>query len=70
MFSESKGSQKQSTNFSNRVLINNTMCNKINLMAALRMGWYSLICINKPASREMLSECLMILDHLSREVGQ
>ena len=70
MFSESKESQKQSTNFSNKVLINYTMCNKINQMAALRMGWYSLTSINKPASREMLSECPMILDHLSREVGQ
>ena len=37
-------------------------------MAALRMAWYLLISINKSASRAMMSECLMILDHLSREV--
>ena len=36
-------------------------------MVALRMDWYSLISIHKSASRAMLSECLMILDHLSRE---
>ena len=34
------------------------------------MDWYSFISIHKPASRAMLSECLMILDHLSREVEQ
>ena len=39
-------------------------------MAALRMDWYSLISIHKPASRAMLSECLMISDHLNREVEQ
>ena len=39
-------------------------------MAALRMDWYSLISIHKPVSRAMLSDCLMILDHLSREVEQ
>ena len=37
-------------------------------MAALRLDWYSLISINKSVSTTMLSECLMILDHLSREV--
>ena len=37
-------------------------------MATLRMDWYSLISIHKSASKAMLSECLMILDHLSREV--
>ena len=36
-------------------------------MTALRMDWYSLISINKSASRAMLSECL-ILDYLCREV--
>ena len=36
-------------------------------MAVLRMNWHWLISIHKPASRAMLSECLMILDHLSRE---
>ena len=35
-------------------------------MAALN-DWYSLISIDKPASRAMISKCLMILDHLSRE---
>ena len=39
-------------------------------MAALRMDWNSLISIHKPASRAMLSKCLLILDHPSREVGQ
>ena len=39
-------------------------------MAALIMDWYSLISIHKPASSAMLSECLSILDHLSREVEQ
>ena len=39
-------------------------------MAVLRMNWHWLISIHKPASRAMLSECLMILDHLSREVEQ
>ena len=37
-------------------------------MSALRMDWYSLISIHKSPSRAMLSECLMILDHPSREV--
>ena len=37
-------------------------------MAALRMDSYLLISMHKSASREMLSECLMILDHGSREV--
>ena len=46
---------------------NITRCYKINQMVALRMDWYSLISIHKSASRAMLSECLMILDHLSRE---
>ena len=36
-------------------------------MTALRMDWYSLISINKSASRAMLSDCL-ILDYLCREV--
>ena len=39
-------------------------------MVALRMDWHSLISIYKPASRAVLSECLMILDHLSREIEQ
>ena len=39
-------------------------------MVALRMDWHSLISIHKPASRAVLSECLMILDHLSREIEQ
>ena len=39
-------------------------------MVALRMDWCSLISIHKLVSRVMLSECLMILDHLSREVEQ
>ena len=29
--------------------------------------WYSLISIDKSVSRAMISKCLMILDHLSRE---
>ena len=37
-------------------------------MAALRMDWYSLISTHKSATRAMLYECLLILDHLSREV--
>ena len=37
-------------------------------MAVFRMDWHSLISRNKPASRAKLSECLMILDHQSREV--
>ena len=41
-----------------------------NQMAALRMDWYSLIPIHKPVSRAVLSEYLMILDQLSREVEQ
>ena len=36
-------------------------------MAALRMDWYSLISVYKPAFRAMISECLMILSYLSRE---
>ena len=39
-------------------------------MVALRMDCYSLISIHKPTSTEMLSDCLMILDHLSREAKQ
>ena len=39
-------------------------------MPALRMDWYSLISIHKPVSSAMLSECVMILDHMSREVEQ
>ena len=38
-------------------------------MVALRMDWYSLISIHKPTSREMLPDCLMVLDHLSRELN-
>ena len=73
VFTESKASQKHSSNFSNRAKLllsfyNNTRCNKINQMAALRMDWYSLISIHKSSSMAMLSEFLMILDHLSREV--
>ena len=37
-------------------------------MAALRMYWYSLISMHEPVSRAMLCECLILLDHLSREV--
>ena len=37
-------------------------------MASLKMDWYSLISIHKPASKAMLFDCLMILDHLSGEV--
>ena len=47
---------------------NNTRCNKINQMEALRMDWYSLISIHKSLSTAMLSECLMVLD-MSREVA-
>ena len=36
-------------------------------MAALRMDWHSLRSTQKSASRAILSECLMILNHLSRE---
>ena len=71
VFTESKASQKHSSIFSNRVLIrfyNKKSCNKINQMAVLRMDWYSLISIHKSVSSAMLSECLVILDHLSREV--
>ena len=39
-------------------------------MVALRMDWYSLISIRKLVSRAMLSKCIIILDHLSREVEQ
>ena len=39
-------------------------------MAALIRDWYSSISIHKPVSRAVLSECLMILDHLSRKVEQ
>ena len=73
VFTESKASQKTLLKFSNRAkfllsFYNNTRCNKINQMTALRMDWYSLISIRKSVSRAMLSECLMILNHLSREV--
>ena len=37
-------------------------------MAALRIDWYSLISMHKSASKTMLSESLMVLDHLSREI--
>ena len=72
VFTESKASQKHSSNFSNRAKLllsfyNNTRCNKINQMAALRMDWYSLISVYKLAFRAMISECLMILSYLSRE---
>ena len=40
------------------------MFNKINQIAALRMVGYSLVSIHKSVSRAMLSEYLMILDHL------
>ena len=43
---------------------------KINKMVAFRMDWYSLISIRKLVSRAMLSKCIIILDHLSREVEQ
>ena len=32
------------------------------------MDWYSLLFIHKSATRAMLSECLMVLDHLNREI--
>ena len=72
VFTESKTSQKHSSNFSNRAksllrFYNNTRCNKINQIAALRMDWYSLISIHKSVFRAIVSECLMILDNLSRE---
>ena len=38
-------------------------------MAALRMDWYSFVSIHKPASRAMLSKCLMILDHLVEKLN-
>ena len=60
VFIEGKPSQKH---------YNNTRYNKINQMVALRMAWYSLISIHKSVSRAMISECLMTLDHLSRESG-
>ena len=45
----------------------NTRCNKINQMAAVRMAWYSLIFKHKSAFRSK-SECLMNLDHQSWEI--
>ena len=55
VFTDSKISQKPS-NFSNiaKILLifyNNTRCNQVNQMAALRMYWYSLISIHESASR-------------------
>ena len=48
---------------------NNTMCNKINQITAQRMDWYSLKSIHKSESRGIqISECLIILNHLSREI--
>ena len=38
-------------------------------MVALRMDWCSLIFIHKLVSRAMLSECLMILDHLTEKLN-
>ena len=46
----------------------NTRCNKIKQTVALKMDWYLLISIHKSVSRAMLSKCLMVLDHLIREV--
>ena len=37
-------------------------------MVALKIDCYSLTSIHKPASKAMLFDCLMILDHLSGEV--
>ena len=71
VFIESKASQNTPQIFQTEFqwrFYNNTRCNKINHMAALRMDWYSLISKHKHASRAMASECLMILDHLNREV--
>ena len=73
VFTESKSSQKHSSNFSNRakfllIFYNNTRCNKINQIAARRGDWYSLLFIHKSVTRAMLFECLMVLDHLNREV--
>ena len=45
----------------------NTRCNKINQMAAVRMAWYSLIFKHKSAFRSK-SECLMNLDNQSWEI--
>ena len=72
VFTESKVSQKHSSNLSKRVKFllvfnNNTRCNKINQVAAFRMDQYSLMSIHKFSSSAMLSECIILLDHLSRE---
>ena len=72
VFTESKVSQKHSSNLSKRVKFllvfnNNTRCNKINQVAAFRMDRYSLMSIHKSSSSAMLSECIIVLDHLSRE---
>ena len=72
VFTESKVSQKHSSNLSKRVKFllvfnNNTRCNKINQVAAFRMDRYSLMSIHKSSSSAMLSECIILLDHLSRE---
>ena len=63
VFTESKASQKHSSKFSKFWLrfYNNTRCNQINQMVALRKDWYSLISIHKSASKAMLY-CLMTLN--------
>ena len=44
------------------------MCNKIDQMTAHGIDWYSLKSIHKFESRGIqISECLIILNHLSRE---
>ena len=73
VFTESKVSQRHSSNLSKRakfllIFYNNTRCKKMNQVAAFRMDWYSLISIHEYSSSAMLSECLIILDHLSREI--
>ena len=73
VFIESKVSQRHSSNLSERakfflIFYNNTRCNKINQLVAFRMDWYLLISIHKSSSSAMLPECLIILDHLSREI--
>ena len=71
VFTESKASQKQSSNFQTEFELsfyNKARRNKINQMRALKMAWYSLIFIHKTTSKAMIFECLMILDYLSSEV--
>ena len=58
VFAVIKASQKHSSNLSIKAkfllsFYNNTRCNKINPIAALRMDWCSLISIHKSAVRAM-----------------